>query len=197
MNKISDHNLIHKDVLEITETEIEDKIYNLRQRHSADNVFYSKGVQRGYTEQQLRSEYPHLEDKLFDSTEFHTGAYFMKRYMLDAFYNYLSKFHKMEVKDLDIVIGNADTKSKPIVEVNYYDWKGNQWLNLIDDVEVEHEPIKDTANDNVTTWQEDLANGVEELEPHMNRIEDFELQKNNKSNKCESKQMEIPFEDKD
>ena len=52
MNKISDHNLIHKDVLEITETEIEDKIYNLRQRHSADNVFYSKGVQRGYTEQQ-------------------------------------------------------------------------------------------------------------------------------------------------
>ena len=39
MNKISDHNLIHKDVLEITETEIEDKIYNLRQRHSADNVF--------------------------------------------------------------------------------------------------------------------------------------------------------------
>ena len=41
MNKISDHNLIYKDVLEITETEIEDKIYNLRQRHSADNVFYS------------------------------------------------------------------------------------------------------------------------------------------------------------
>ena len=81
MNKISDHNLIHKDVLEITETEIEDKIYNLRQRHIADNVFYSKGVQRGYTEQQLRSEYPDLEDKLFDSAEFHTGAYYMKMFL--------------------------------------------------------------------------------------------------------------------
>ena len=65
----------------------------------------------------------------------------MKRYMLDAFYNYLSKFHKMEVKDLDIVIGTADTKSKPTVEVNYYDWNGNKWLNMIDDVEVEHKPL--------------------------------------------------------
>ena len=141
MQKISEHELIHRDVLEITETQIEDKVYNLRQRHSADNVFYSKGVQRGYTEQQLRSEYPYLEDKLFNSTEFHTGAYYMKRYMLDAFYNYLSKFHKMEVKDLDIVIGTADTKSKPTVEVNYYDWNGNKLLNMIDYVEVEHKPL--------------------------------------------------------
>ena len=149
MQKISEHELIHRDVLEITETQIEDKVYNLRQRHSADNVFYSKGVQRGYTEQQLRSEYPHLEDELFNSTEFHTGAYYMKRYMLDAFYNYLSKFHKMEVKDLDIVIGTADTKSKPIVEVNYYDWNGNKWLNMIDDVEVEHEPLNQVESKQV------------------------------------------------
>ena len=140
MNKISDHNLIHKDVLEITETEIEDKVYNLRQRHSADNVFYSKGVQRGYTEQQLRSEYPHLEDKLFDSTEFHTGAYYMKRYMLEAMYNYLSAFHKMEVGNLDIVIGKADTKSKPILEVKYYEQQVDGWIDMLDDCDVEHRP---------------------------------------------------------
>jgi|TARA_A100000172_G_C3018840_1_gene102428 hypothetical protein len=197
MTKISDHNLIHRDVLEINQCEIEDKVYNLRQRHTYDNVFVSKGIQRGFTEAQLRSEYPDLEDKIFNSTEFHTGAYYMKRYMLDAFYNYLSDFHKKKVEDLDIVIASPGIKSKPIVEVSYYDQQGNQWLNTIDDVEVEHEPLQDTANDNVTSWQEDLANGVEELEPHINRIEDYELNKKSMSKKCESKQMEIPFEDKD
>ena len=141
MNKISDHNLIHKDVLEITETEIEDKIYNLRQRHSAENIFYSKGVQRGYTEQQLRSEYPHLEDKLFDSTEFHTGAYYMKRYMLEAIYNYLSAFHRMEVGNLDIVIGTADSKSKPMIEVKYYDQQNNRWLDMLEDVDVDYQQM--------------------------------------------------------
>ncbi len=141
MNNISDHNLIHKDVLEITETEIEDKVYNLRQRHSVNNIFYSKGVQRGYTEQQLRSEYPHLEDKLFDSTYFHTGAYYMKRYMLEAIYNYLSAFHRMEVGNLDIVIGTADSKSKPMLEVKYYDQQNNRWLDMLEDVDVDHQQI--------------------------------------------------------
>ena len=162
MNKISDHNLIHKDVLEITETEIEDKIYNLRQRHSADNVFYSKGVQRGYTEQQLRSEYPHLEDKLFDSTHFHTGAYYMKRYMLEAIYNYISTFHRMEVGNLDIVIGTADSKSKPMLEVKYYEQQNNRWLDMLEDVDVDYQQMR---ADEKETNELDYFVGEEPKEP--------------------------------
>jgi|TARA_R100001460_G_scaffold15852_3_gene34809 hypothetical protein len=183
MNNISDHNLIHRDVLEVNQCEIEGKPYLLRQRKNRDSVFVSKGIQRGFTEQQLRSENPHLEDKLFNSTEFHSGAYYMKRYMLDAFYNFLSDFHRMEVGNLDIVIGSADAKSKPTVEVSYYDQQGNQWLNMIDDVVVEHEPLRtegDLASDLDYFDKEEPQEPTQlelDLKPKLNVVKDCKKDK--------------------
>ena len=47
----------------------------------------------------------------------------------------------MEVGNLDIVIGTADSKSKPMLEVKYYDQQNNRWLDMLEDVDVDYQQM--------------------------------------------------------
>lgn len=166
---------VHKDILEVHQIKLEDKPYMLRQRRKADDIYASKKLFDGITEEHFRKAFPgdvKVLDTYFKDSDnsFFSGTYWSKVFMLDAMYNFLYELcPTMRPEELDIVI-SVDDNNKPQLEVKYYDYEENDWVDW--DFTIHPDEINSS---NVTSWQEDLANGIESLEPEMDARDDRKL----------------------
>ena len=139
---------VHPDILEIAQIKLEGYPFMLRQRRKATDIWASKGLSEGIVEEHFRKAFPEdiavLETYLRTNDDsFHSGAYWSKKFMLIAIYNFLQKLcPHLKQEELDVFI-SVDKEGKPQIEVKYFDYYTNDWEELTDIVEYEKHPIED------------------------------------------------------
>jgi len=131
---------MHKDIKEVHQTELDDELYNLRERHTEDDTIVGLKTMEGLTIHQFLSAFPsRFEDEhavIFRSANFFTGAYYSKIFMLAGIYNFFRDNFNIPQENLDVVIA-VDENYEPKLEIKH--WDNQEWIQL-EEAEISFEP---------------------------------------------------------